>query len=858
MTNRKIIAAVVSIAMGVALLCTGCEMSVNAPIPMGAPIFEPYISVQPASYSYAIDKYSSAPTLSIEVWDWNDQDGTLTFQWYQFDRLEQYYKSADDPIEPIEGARGKEYQPEITAPRAGDRYYYYVEVTNTNGMATGGKTSATVQSDVAIIAFGAAGSLDIPVIKQNPASNDYTMGRSIFAPLDVWATVGGDSSVQYQWYKFKLADGFNTNGTPNGTPVSGATQRTYLPEAEDLGVGPNYYYVVVSNVTTNPEGMVTARADQYSIPAIIRMGLGEKAAPPRINQQPRDITYIIGNNASAADTPKLMIGAVPIDGGALTYRWYSSDTAVGAGTAVPTSTPGATAEVFPPDINTSAAGEKYYYVVITNTNGYVTGQTVETITSKRAKVKVQAPGTIPASAAVITVDPATRYQYIRGYGGMETTWGNFFQSDPADMKKMFDPEILGFNIWRIMIPPITTNIDDPETGLEQYVMNRTYTNRYYENVKIVNSYNGYVLASPWSPPKEWKSNNSINSGGNLMPQYYRQYANYLRSYARHMAGKGAPIYAISIANEPNYAGGYDGCEWSNEEMRDFFKEVGRFTQGVRGWGGGKAIPTVLTVNGESANTPNINLAAMNDPVSNAAIDLFARHVYGEQTVRLWGNPNLKGREVWMTEHNINSASSTAFPNDWTWNYVWRFMNDVDLVIRLNNENAFVWWVVKRFYSFIGDGEANSPGGEILPRGWGLAHYARFSIDNTRIEVNVSGSGLVMGSNVNSNAFNLDNPSIRVTAFISQDGNEISLVMFTPTSTDGSGGFTLGDAQIQMPTDFKIRSATAMRSQAGRGGGATGTIENMGQIEGVTIAADRQSAYINLPRSQILSVKFIKE
>jgi O-glycosyl hydrolase len=347
-----------------------------------------------------------------------------------------------------------------------------------------------------------------------------------------------------------------------------------------------------------------------------------------------------------------------------------------------------------------------------------------------------------------------------------------------------------------------------------------------------------------------------------------------------MASKGAPIYAVSIANEPNYAGGYDGCEWTPAEMRDFFKEVGRYTQGVRGFGGGKATPTVLTVNGESANNPNINHAAMDDPVSSAAIDLFARHVYGDQIERLWGHANLNNREVWMTEHNINSANDAGYPMDSTWNYLWRFMNDVDLVIRLNNENAFVWWVVKRFYSFIGEGAASTVDHAILPRGWGLAHYSKFTIDTNRIPVTVTGninnsSGASTPvafnstdpdiaktadtSNINNAKFDLDNTSVRITAFISQDGSELSLVMFTPTMIGGDGGYGLGTAEIKMPEGFLIRSVSAMLSKAGAGGGSSRSVENMGKwVDDVEVASDRKSAFVTLDRSQMLSVKFIKE
>jgi O-glycosyl hydrolase len=837
-----------------------------------APIFEPYISVQPQSYALNTAGFT-APTLNVEVAEWNSKDGSLSYQWYAFTELKDYYKGV---VQPVAGATSQSFTPANVTAEAGKTYYYYVVVTNTNSNAIptdpddpeSGKT-AIIQSEVAVITFNTEGSPATPVITQNPADAAYIMGRqAALASLEVRtgeipAVSGVTSSIQYQWYSFKLtgvdtAD-FNTDGTPKGILLSGATSRTYLPSASDLSKGDTFYYVIASHVTANAGGDETGRTSVLSIPAKITMMPGERAISPRITAQPKDLMYFTTDVIASAAS--LSVTAESVDGGTLTYQWYSKATPQAlTGTEIT----GATSASYKP-ATVGAAGTTYYYVIVTNTvdpDAVETDQITAEATSNTVPIKVRAQGAVPAANATITVTPATKYQYIRGYGGMETTWGNFYQSDPEDMENMFNPDILGYNIWRIMIPPVSTKMEG-DGSLDTYVMSRNYTNRYYENPKIVNKYNGYVLASPWSPPKEWKSNNSINSGGHLIPRYYKQYANYLRSFARHMANKGAPLYAVSIANEPNYAGGYDGCEWTPEEMRNFFKEVGRYTQGVRGFGGGKQTPFVLTVNGESANNPNINNAAMNDPASNAAIDLFARHVYGEQREVLWGNSKLNGREVWMTEHNINSATATAFPNDWTYNYVWRFMNDVDLVIRLNNENAFVWWVVKRFYSFIGEGDAYTSVHAILPRAWGMAHYSKFTIDTTRVGVNVAGTlgtgGAVSASNVNNNTFDLDNLSVRVTAFISKDNKEISLVMWTPTGVSGSGGYALGTAQMTMPDNGTIRSVTALRSQS-TGGGTSGLVTNMGQAadSDVTISADRKTAYFALPAAQMLSVKFILE
>jgi len=458
--------------------------------------------------------------------------------------------------------------------------------------------------------------------------------------------------------------------------------------------------------------------------------------------------------------------------------------------------------------------------------------------------------------AVITVNTADTYQYIRGYGGMDVAWANFPKTNNSDYETMYAPDKLGYNILRVMIPPGNTKIAQSMKELTT-----AHRPNYYKGVKIVNKYGGYVLASPWSPPQEWKTNNSINGEGSLKHENYQDYADYLKSFAQHMYSKGAPIYVISIQNEPNYAAGYDGCLWTNNEMRDFFKQAGLFTEGVKGYGGGRQIPRVLTMNGESANDPYINLPALQDMVSKAAIDVLGRHAYGERQESLWNDyPDLLEKngetmEVWMTEHNINSANA-MIGDDSTWNYVWRFMNDIDLTIRQNNENAFIWWAAKRFYSLIGDGQYGTTDGAILPRGWGLSHYAKYSINTTRIGFTITGTtangaaiGAIgaVGAVVNKATDDVDDTTVKINAFVSPDGSEISLVMFTPTKPQGQDGIDMGTIQIDMPAGFAIGSASGIRSNS----------TNYHQPYAPQIAADRRSAYVTLPPSHIISVKFTR-
>jgi O-glycosyl hydrolase len=432
---------------------------------------------------------------------------------------------------------------------------------------------------------------------------------------------------------------------------------------------------------------------------------------------------------------------------------------------------------------------------------------------------------------------------------MDVGWANFPLTSAADTELLFNPDTgLGLNILRIMIMPWNTNID---AMMEQLVGKDRPD--YYENVKIVNKYDGYVLATPWSPPAEWKDNNSTKGDGKLLPRYYQAYADYLRAFARHMNEKGAPIYAIAIQNEPNYKVDYDGCLWSNAEMRDFFKQVGHFTTGVRGYGKGAEIPSVMTMNGESANHPNINDEALDDPASRAVIDIIGRHTYGNRQNRYAKalDHATDPKEVWMTEHNINSGKAEGYPNDSTWNYVWKLLNDIDLSIRLNDESTHIWWAGKRFYSFLGDGQWGTAESAIQPRGYAVSHYAKFAKETFRVALNAEGS-MANGEeisflNFNNSFENIDAIAARATAFISPDGDTISLVMFTPTLVNGRGGVDMGTVKIQLPEDFIIREAAAMRTTEG----------NYAVWEDVHINENRNSALVKMPQGNILSLRFTR-
>jgi O-glycosyl hydrolase len=71
-----------------------------------------------------------------------------------------------------------------------------------------------------------------------------------------------------------------------------------------------------------------------------------------------------------------------------------------------------------------------------------------------------------------------------------------------------------------------------------------------------------VWSTPWSPPREWKTNHDNNNGGTLDPAHYQDYANLLGDYFFDQQRRGVSLYAISLQNEPNWEPDYESCRLS--------------------------------------------------------------------------------------------------------------------------------------------------------------------------------------------------------------------------------------------------------------------------------------------------------
>ena len=457
---------------------------------------------------------------------------------------------------------------------------------------------------------------------------------------------------------------------------------------------------------------------------------------PEQNSQSSNITYNVftrhptSANYVMGSTVKPLIFDV-LDSmkaeGTWTYQWYSVSSFTNKGGTVIENekgniSTGVNNVAFSPDI--SETGTKYYYVVVSKTipsEDEGEDDTVETLSIPSNPAQIAVLGVLPdAPTNHITVG-TEQYQYIRGFGGMSNAFGI---GSPArymelrDIETMFNQETgLGFNLLRICLFPYP---------LEQILRGQHYpgmgNQQYVKIVETVNKHGGYVLASPWSPPPEYKTNQSLYGDGRLKPTMFRDYAEYLRAFAAEMAERGAPVYAVAIQNEPTHTASYDGMLWNQDEHLNFAQNFAQYFHQqpyVAGYGGGKAQSRVLLMGGEPHNDIAWNASIINNATARNNIDIIAYHTYGSLNSR-WAPARNNQKEIWMTEKNHNSGDGN-FHLDSTWNYVWVVANEVYHSLVNVDNSGFVWWYAKRFYSFIGDGSNGTQNGSILPRGYVMSH-----------------------------------------------------------------------------------------------------------------------------------------
>lgn len=279
-----------------------------------------------------------------------------------------------------------------------------------------------------------------------------------------------------------------------------------------------------------------------------------------------------------------------------------------------------------------------------------------------------------ARAATVTITESTTYQTIEGFGafgGLYPTWARSPLFTDAFVSTVVND--LGISMTRY----------DYSTDAEVMSFFRKLKENGMER----------IIISTWSPPAEWKTNNSTINGGSLKPEYYDDFGRLCASTIRTIKQQtGIDIYGISLQNEPAFAEPYTSCVYTATEYRDLVKIAG---------------PTI------HAEFPNVKLFGaedmlarwtasgafpgplMSDTASRRQMGALAVHGYSDgvhptpasASASMWTraatNCASVGKPLWMTE-------TSGYQHD-TWSECLQLAEMIYAALKFGKISAWVWW-----------------------------------------------------------------------------------------------------------------------------------------------------------------------
>lgn len=304
-------------------------------------------------------------------------------------------------------------------------------------------------------------------------------------------------------------------------------------------------------------------------------------------------------------------------------------------------------------------------------------------------------GPPPVQGSMTTVDFGNVHQTIRGFGGADA-WINLSGATEASVLFGTNAGQIGLTILRARIDPSSTSAG-PQWDAE--VANA--------QMAIAAGSNVSIIATPWTPPATWKSNNDVNNGGSLNPGDYANYANYLESFVTYMANHGVNLYGISMQNEPDFSATYESCVWNPQQMDTWVAQNG-------------AVLTTRLIMPESAGfNQSLSDPALSDPSAVGNIGIIGGHLYGSSPTP-YANAVNAGKDVWMTEHYLNPMGAQPVIGD-----ALNAAKEIHDSLTIGQYNAYVWWWVQDVpsqNSFTGLIDSSN---NVKPAGAAMAQFARF-------------------------------------------------------------------------------------------------------------------------------------
>jgi O-glycosyl hydrolase len=403
--------------------------------------------------------------------------------------------------------------------------------------------------------------------------------------------------------------------------------------------------------------------------------------------------------------------------------------------------------------------------------------------------------TAASNPNVATVDFTDTLQTIRGFGG-STAWQGPMTTQQATA--LYSPTSgLGLSILRLRIGPTgSPNTANPyETGEWDYEAANG-------GLAVQNNPKAIVFASPWTAPASMKTSSTSEPyysgtcspaagycGGYLDPSKYAAYAAYLEDFVTfYNSQNSVPLYAISMQNEPDYPNvNYESSYWTPQQMDT--------------WVAGNA--SVITANTTTPGTkfmmpesfqfrPAQALTALDDPNAEALISIIGGHIYGVSPAPYSIPAGDSPKELWMTEHYLNSAGNITDALDTA--------QEVHECMVTGSYNAYVWWGMLGASTSVGNPGLIDSTSTPTKFGYAIGQFSKFILPGyTRVGVTDSTGE---SSNVLVSAY---------TGTVSGDQHYV-IVAINMGTTAVSQSFTLQNGTVTSMTPYQTTSAGGLAPQ----------------------------------------------
>ena len=278
----------------------------------------------------------------------------------------------------------------------------------------------------------------------------------------------------------------------------------------------------------------------------------------------------------------------------------------------------------------------------TNTGGTPGTGGSATAVDAGAYVGNKTPGT--AQTGDITVNPATTYQTMDGFG-IADVWIPQSTHTPALRTLFWDPvNGIGMTLLRVGI--------EGKNGKPEIMGDAAFV-----DAPDVVKYGGKVWAAPWSPPASMKDNNNVNNGGHLNTASYDAWATVLAAFPAYFKqNAGVDLWGISAQNEPDFVASYESCIYDKTQMNNFIKVLGPKLQALSP--PVKLIAAEPDVWGNTWSGDNYGTAIVGDSTVSSLTEIIATHDYGSNNSSYTRPSPPAGvkQHIWETEIYYTSGA----------------------------------------------------------------------------------------------------------------------------------------------------------------------------------------------------------